>query len=678
MSADRKPLRLVQDDPWLAPHAAALAARHQRFRRALTGVRTAGGGTLAGFARGYEYFGFTRGERRGVSGVWYREWAPGATQLYLVGEFNGWDRASHPLQRDEFGVWHLFLPDRTYARRLVHASKLKVRVVAPGSDLDRLPAYARRVVQDPTTLAFDAQYWVPPTPYRWRHPRPAATAAPRIYEAHVGMAQEVERIGTYAEFRREVLPRIARAGYNAIQLMAVQEHPYYASFGYHVSNLFAPSSRFGTPEDLQALIDEAHGRGLRVFLDVVHSHMVKNVREGLNRFDGTPFQYFHDGPRGVHPAWDSLCYDYAKPEVLRLLLSNVRYWLREFRFDGLRFDGVTSMMYRDHGLGAQFRTYDDYFRAENLDDDAITFLQLANEVAHQTHRGAVTIAEDVSGMPGLARPVAEGGLGFDFRLAMGVPDYWIKLMKERRDEAWSVSELYGVLLNRRRAERHIAYAESHDQALVGDKTLAFWLMDAAMYWHMERRTRHPVIDRGVALHKLLRLLTFSLGGEGYLNFMGNEFGHPEWVDFPRAGNGNSFKYARRQWSLVDAPTLRYAELAEFDRALQALDDRYHLLTDALIEQLLVDEPRQFLAYRRGPLVFLVNLHPQQSLTDWRVSVPDATDYRVVLDTDASEFGGFGLCRRAQIYPRQDVPAYGRAQSLQVYVPARSAQVLTPQ
>jgi 1,4-alpha-glucan branching enzyme len=666
---------LVTIDPWLTPYADRLRERLARYRTARARIE-AEGGLLGPISRGHDYFGFTRGERDGVPGIWYREWAPGARSLRLIGDFNGWDHDSHLLTRDEFGVWSLFLPDAAHAGRLVHESRLKVHVVSDTGAMDRIPAYARRVLQDPATDDFVAQLWMPPVPYRFEHAAPPLTEGLRIYEAHVGIAPEEGRIGAFDEFTERMLPRIAGLGYNAIQLMAVMEHPYYASFGYHVSSFFAVSSRFGTPEALKRLIDAAHGLGLRVLIDLVHSHAASNTREGLNFFDGTEFQYFHAGARGHHPAWDSRLFDYARYEVQRFLLSNVRYWLEEFRCDGFRFDGVTSMLYRDHGLGPGFTSYDDYF-GDNVDVDALLYLQLANDVAHAVQPGAITIAEDVSGMPGLARPVAEGGIGFDYRLAMGVPDFWVRLVRERRDEAWSVGELYRVLLDRRHGEKHVGYVESHDQALVGDKTLAFWLMDQDMYWHMGSASESLVIDRGVALHKLARLITFSLAGEGYLNFMGNEFGHPEWVDFPREGNGFSFYYARRQWSLAENPSLRYHGLNAFDRAMQALDRRFHLLTDSLIEQLAVHEDTQQLVYRRGPLVFAFNFHPSASYAELRIPVPDADDYQVVLNTDDRRFAGHGRCAEEIVYPLQHVTMYGREQSIEIYLPSRSAQVLAP-
>jgi 1,4-alpha-glucan branching enzyme len=595
----------------------------------------------------------------------------------LIGDFNHWDRWSHPLTRDEFGVWSLFLPDNHYANSFVHGGKVKAHVLSStGEEGDRIPAYIRRVIQEQDSHNYVGQYWHPPQPAHFQHESPKLKGGLRIYEAHVGMATEEQRVGTFVEFTKNVLPRISDLGYNAVQLMAIQEHPYYGSFGYHVSNLFAVSSRFGTPEELKQLIDSAHAQGLIVLLDVVHSHAVKNVNEGLNLFDGTDYQYFHAGPRGEHPSWDSKLFDYSKFEVQRLLLSNVRYWLEEFRFDGFRFDGVTSMLYLDHGLGSGFSSYDAYF-GPNVDSDAVDYLMMANELTHTVNPHAITIAEDVSGMVGMARLVKEGGIGFDYRLAMGVPDYWIKILKEKSDEQWSLAELYHTLLNRRFSEKHIGYAESHDQALVGDKTLAFRLMDADMYWHMGKQSQSVIIDRGVALHKMIRLITFSLGGEGYLNFMGNEFGHPEWIDFPREGNNWSYKHARRQWSLADSPDLRYQGLANFDRAMMRLDERYDLLEDRFIEQLLVDEERKLLSYRRGPLVFVFNFHSTESYPDLRISVPDPKDYQLVLNTDEKRFEGFGLVAEHVKYAKQSVPIYAREQSVQIYLPSRTAQVLAP-
>lgn len=670
LRAARRPLsspQIVRDDPWLAPHVGAIRRRMRQV--AATEARlTEGRLGLPDFALGHLHFGLHRTE----AGWRFRERAPNLSGGYLVGEFSGWQESEayrlEPLSED--GTWGIEAPPE--ALRVGQRYRLSLRW--PGGAGSRIPAYANYVVQDPQTRGFDAVVWG--SDFAWRHDAPQRSPEDPllIYEAHVGMAQEAPRVGGYLEFRDRILPRIVEAGYNAIQLMAVQEHPYYASFGYQVANFFAPSSRFGTPDELRALVDAAHGLGLLVIMDLVHSHSAPNVLEGLSRLDGTEMQYFHAGARGRHPAWGSRCFDYGKPEVLHFLLSNCRYWLEAFRFDGFRFDGVTSMLYHDHGLGRVFASYDDYFGA-NVDEDALAYLALANLLVHAVRPGAITIAEDMSGMPGMARPVEDGGLGFDYRLAMGLPDFWIKLLKERADEDWSVGELWGVLTNRRHAEPHIAYAESHDQALVGDQTLIFRLIERLMYSHMSLLTPHPVVDRGIALHKLIRLATFGAGGEAYLNFMGNEFGHPEWIDFPREGNEWSYHYARRQWSLAEDPLLRYRQLGAFDRAMLALAKAAPFLRDPRLRLWHAHEADQVLAFQHGPLFFLFNFNPARSHADYPVAVPPG-EYGIALDSDGPEFGGHGRVAPGQRFFTQPVSgSAGDGHRLRVYLPTRTALVL---
>lgn len=653
--------KLVLDDPWLEPHQPAIERRMRQFSETLAGIE-ADSTTLAAYATGHKHVGI---HFHAAANTWsIREWAPAARAVSLIGDFNNWDRESHALEPSTGGVWKLVLPGAA----LAHGQKVKLHILgADGSRRDRIPACIRRAVQDPTTLDYCGQIWNTPQPHVWLHEfDPATVTAPLIYESHVGMGGEQPRVHTYREFADSVLPRIVRGGYNTVQLMAVQEHPYYGSFGYHVSSFFAPCSRFGTPEDLKYLIDTAHGLGLAVLLDVVHSHAVKNMAEGLNNFDGSGHQYFHDGPLGDHPAWDSKCFDYARPEVRQFLLSNVRYWLEEFRFDGFRFDGVTSMLYHSRGMKA-FGHYGDYF-GDDADDAAILYLKLASRLIQEIKPGAIAIAEDMSGMPGLCRPIEDGGLGFSFRLAMGIPDYWIKLLKHSRDEDWDIGELWGVLANRRFGEATIAYAESHDQALVGDKTLAFWLMDKEMYWHMDLDDPHPVIERGIALHKLIRLVTLVLGGEGWLNFMGNEFGHPEWLDFPREGNGWSYHYCRRQWSLVDNPELKYGWLAEFDRQLMEFTKKFELLSTPPARLLHLDAEQKILVAERANLVFVFNFSIGNSPFGYPLHVPGLETRELVLDSDRAATGGHGRVDPAFDYP---VDADG---VMRVYAPSRSGLV----
>lgn len=655
-------LKLVEQDKLLQPYAGIIERRHQQamaMEREFM-YRTT---RLADSCNSYLYYGL----HRTADGWVFREWAPNATAIYFLGEFNDWRK--HPdyaLTKAGNGNWEIRLP----ADVLAHEMLYRLLVEWDGGSGERLPSHVRRVIQDEYTKLYSAQVWEPLHPYQMRNDRPPRAKNPLIYEAHIGMATEHRRVSTFTEFRLFVLPRIVDLGYNTIQLMAVQEHPYYGSFGYQVANFFAVSSRFGTPEELKALIDAAHGMGLRVVMDIVHSHAVNNEEEGLSRFDGTTDQYFYPGAKGHHPLWDSRCFDYGKHEVINFLLSNCKYWLEEFHFDGFRFDGITSMLYWDHGIERSFTEYAMYYDG-NEDENAITYLTLANRVVHQIVADGITIAEDVSGMPGVASPIEDGGMGFDYRMNMGTPDYWIKLLKERRDEEWHVGDLFYELTNKRDEEHTISYAESHDQALVGDKTIFFRLVDKAVYTSMSVFDKNVIIDRGMALHKMIRLVTIGTAGDGYLNFMGNEWGHPEWIDFPREGNGWSYEHARRLWSLVDDEKLRFRFLNIFDKAmLQAVSENQ--IFDWRPEPLVRDNERQVLIFTRGDLMFVFNFNPEKSFPDYKFDAPSGK-FTYILDTDDKAFDGLGrIDRKTEHFTRYVSPGRGQ---LSLYIPARTGLVL---
>ncbi len=670
-TTEKKPvLKLLKNDSWLLEYESAIEGRHQHALDKLSELTNKGKITLADFATGYLYFGLHRQARGWV----FREWAPHATDIYLIGDFNGWqEMPEYRLTRlGDSGNWEIKLK----AAALKHGDLYKLKIYWDGGCGERIPAWARRVVQDEGTKIFSAQVWNPETPYEFKKKNFKPSVAPlMIYECHVGMSQDAEKVGTYREFRENVLPRIEKEGYNCIQVMAIQEHPYYGSFGYHVSSFFAASSRFGTPEELKELIDDAHQRGIAVIMDIVHSHAVKNEMEGLGNFAGDPCQYFNQGMRREHPAWDSLCFDYGKNEVLHFLLSNCKFWLDEYKFDGFRFDGVTSMLYYSHGLGEAFCGYGDYFNGHQ-DDNAICYLTLANELIHQVNPKAITIAEEVSGMPGLAAPFKDGGYGFDYRMAMNIPDYWIKTIKELKDEDWKPSSMFWEVTNRRKDEKTISYCESHDQALVGDKTIIFRLVDADMYWHFKKGDENHAAVRGIALHKMIRLLTASTINGGYLNFMGNEFGHPEWIDFPREGNGWSHKYARRQWNLVDNKDLCYHYLGDFDEAMIKMLKSERNIQKSPVVEIWHNDGDQVLAYRRDNLTFVFNFSPVRSFTGYGFMVPKGK-YDVVLNTDNPAFGGQGLnddsiSHFTNYDPLLDKDGKGW---LKLYLPARSAVVL---
>ena len=662
------PYEITSIDPWLAPHAGDIELRMNRFKEKRWQI-AGGAQTLEEFANGHLYFGF---HRTGTGWV-FREWLPGADEVHLMGDFNGWNRESHPLKRDDQGNWEIVLEGRD---ALKHGQYVKLWVRKGEDWFERLPAYSIKVSMDEEFKKLCTQVWAPEEAFRWTDDgfRAKKPEAPLIYEAHVGMAQDREGIGTYREFADRVLPRIQRLGYNTIQLMAIQEHPYYGSFGYQVTNFFAAAHWYGVPEDLKYLINRAHEMGIRVLLDVVHSHACPNVGEGLYLQDGTDDQYFLSGDGGWHPAWGTKLFNYGRVEVLHFLLSNLKFWLTEYHFDGFRFDGVTSMIYHDHGLGSAFTNYGMYF-SMNTDLEAINYLQLANELIHEVNENALSIAEDMSGMPGMCLPIEKGGIGFDYRLSMGEPDYWIKLLKDTRDEDWQMHALWHEMTTRRPQEKVIGYCESHDQALVGDKTILFRMADAEMYTGMAKDYHSLTMDRAIELHKIIRLFTMSLGGNGYLNFMGNEFGHPEWIDFPREGNGWSYKYCRRQWSLVDNPDLKYEWLNEFDRAMITMAREHHLLDDPYAVSLWIDQDRKIITYSRGGLLFVVNFHNSYSEPAFFLHAHTTGEgrYKVILSSDEFRFGGNGTIAHDYVY--QTEYHEGQGLGFNVYSPCRTAMVL---
>lgn len=657
--------RIVKNDSWLEPFTDNIRNWIQAYESKEKELTN--GQSIKDFASGYMYFGL---HSQGSKWI-IREWAPNATHIYLIGVFNHWTESNEwafkPIGN---GNWE-FSTDKS---KLRHNDLYALSVHWNGGSGKRIPAWATRVVQDDESKMFNAQVWNPEKSYRWKNKNYVFNNdAPFIYEAHIGMSGEEERVHTYNEFRENILPRVKKAGYNVIQFMAIPEHPYYGSFGYHISSFFAPSSRFGTPEELKQLIDEAHGMGIAVIMDLIHSHAVKNEIEGLGKFDGTQYQFFHSGSKGLHPAWDSYCFDYGKNQVLHFLLSNIRYWLEEFNFDGFRFDGVTSMLYLDHGLEKAFTSYNDYFSA-NTDVQAIVYFKLANKLIHQIQAQALSIAEDVSGMPGLSAPIDDGGLGFDYRMSMGVPDYWIKIIKEKHDNEWDVGDMFYQLTSHRDEEKVVSYAESHDQALVGDKTIIFRLIDKEMYYSMRKDQQNLLVDRGIALHKMIRLITASCAAGAYLNFMGNEFGHPEWIDFPREGNNWSYKHARRLWSLADNEELKYHWLKDFDRDMIHLLNVQNLVNIPEVWKIWEDKADQVLVYLRGDYLFVFNFNPEKSFTDYGIPFSPAK-FKVVLNTDSGLYGGFDRIDDRMKYYTLPLNSDLNSHQLKLYLPARSAFVL---
>ena len=653
--------QVLEFNPYLYPYQSYIERRMALYRQTRQWL-VPDGEKLSSIANMHEYYGFHRAD----GGWYYREWAPSAERLNLIGDFNRWNKRSHPLHRLGDGTWEIFLPGED---ALWDGCNVKVVVQTSYDRKERLPIFTRYATQDPDSLVWCTTIRCEED-FVWTDEGFKGEDNLFIYEAHTGMAQEDEKVSSYREFTEKILPRIKKAGYNTLQLMAVMEHPYYGSFGYQVSNFFAPSSRFGTPNDLKDLINTAHKMGIRVLLDLVHSHAVKNHAEGINMFDGTVWQFFYDGMKGEHPAWDTKCFDYGREGVLRFLLSNLKYWLTEYHFDGFRFDGITSMIYHDHGLGVSFDSPEKYF-SDNTHEEAIAYLQLANELIREIKPDAITVAEDMSGMPGMCLPIEEGGIGFDYRLGMGLPDLWIRMASEKNPLKWNVGKMWHEMILRRKGEKTIAYVESHDQALVGDQTLIFRLAQAGMYTDMSAEIHNREIDRAIAMHKMTKLMTASAGGEGYLNFMGNEFGHPEWIDFPREDNGLSYHYCRRQWSLQDNPFLKYKRLGDFDRDMVCLLKNSGIYEQFLPDQMYYNETQKVIVFYRNGYLFAFNFNPVHTYSKISVPIYGAPDYRVVLSSDEEKYGGFGRTIQTLCKPyMQDGTAH-----IDLTLPAQTAIVL---
>ena len=657
---------IYDQDPYLMPFRDAIDARKARIKaaRAAIALSSKKGAKISDNVNNQIYYPLHK-----EGGEWvFREWAPGANRIYLIGDFNGFKREErYALKPIGDGNWELKVPES----EICHGSLYKWFVEWPGGGGERIPAYATRCVQDPDTKVFCAQVWAPAEPYQWQCSKKVKVVNPLIYEAHIGMSSEEETVASFSYFRENVLPRIAELGYNTLQIMALQEHPYYGSFGYQVSSFYALSSRYGTPEEFKALVDQAHKKGIAVIMDIVHSHAVKNETEGISRLDGTYTTYFHEGARGNHPAWDSRCFDYGKGATRYFLLSNVKYWMEEYHLDGFRFDGVTSMLYHNHGLGIDFCGYETYFNG-GVDEDAVTYLALANILAKEINPNSITIAEDMSGMAGLAAPVEEGGVGFDYRMSMGVPDMWIKWIKERDDHDWDMGTLWYELTNKRADEKTISYAECHDQALVGDKTIIFRLIDKEMYFSMDKATQNITVDRGLALHKMIRLVTLATAGNGYLNFMGNEFGHPEWIDFPREGNGWSYSHARRIWSISERDDLHYKGLREFDKTIIGLFRKEKILSGGHYCHCCDNNSKVLIFTRKDNYMFAFNFNPEQSFVDYAFEAPEG-EWQVLFSSDDPCFDGFG-----RICVGEKIPTLTNnkgKQLLSLYLPSRTVVVL---
>ena len=670
-------IELLNQDLYLRPHEHKIRERLNTYNHILQTI-TETDKDLLTFAHSYNTMGLHLNNNNDVI---YKEYAPNAKSISLFGEFNNWNRNEYIGQKDKNGLWTITIPNKNGSCPIKHNTKLKANVCLADciTKVDRNPIWSRYLIQNKDSYLYDTVFWNPPKPYEWKSKQfMQRKRSLRIYEAHVGMSSLDCKVSTYREFADTVIPRIKNTGYNAIQLMAIMEHVDYASFGYHVTNFFAIASRSGTPDDLKYLIDVAHQNDLIVLIDIVHSHASCNQSDGISNWDGTDYLYFHSGSRGKHDLWDSRLFNYSNYETLRLLLSNCAFYQEEYHFDGFRFDGVTSILYKHHGIGYGFTgNYNEYFN-DQFDLDGGVYTMLANYLIHLINPNAITIAEDVSGMPGLCRPIDEGGFGFDYRLNMSIADKWIHIMRNIRDEHWDMGNITYTLTNRRNNEKHVGYCESHDQSIVGDKTLSMWLFDKELYWNMSVLSEETlVINRGICLHKMIRLITFALGGEAYLNFMGNEFGHPEWVDFPRPGNNFSYEHCRRRWDLVDDKLLRYRFLYKWDCVMNNLDEVFCFLPSQQYHVSCKDEETKVIVFEKGDLLFVFNFNISKCFEHYKVGTPWRTPHIIIVDSDESRFMGKDRLTygHENFFPCMHDSYQGRPNYIQLYVPNRTCMVL---
>ncbi|XP_020575032.1 1,4-alpha-glucan-branching enzyme 3, chloroplastic/amyloplastic isoform X2 [Phalaenopsis equestris] len=516
---------------------------------------------------------------------------------------------------------------KKYMPTISHGSRYRVYFNTPNGPLERVPAWATYLLPDPDGEKFCAVHWEPPPEavHKWKNARPKVPKSLRVYECHVGISGAEPKVSSFNEFVSKVLPHIKEAGYNAIQLIGLVEHRDYSSVGYRVTNLFAVSSRYGTPDDFKRLVDEAHGLGLLVFLDIVHSYAAADELVGLSLYDGSNDCYFHSGKRGHHKHWGTRMYKYGDVDVLHFLLSNLKWWVTEYLIDGFNFHSLSSMFYTHNGFATFSGEMEEYCN-QYVDKDALIYLILANEMLHDVHPNIITIAEDIV-------------------------DVLVK--------------------NSQGSDKMLVYVENHNQSMSGGRSFADILLSKQAH---KSSKREDMVLRGSSLLKMMKLITFTISGPAYLNFMGNEFGHPNRVEFPSPGNNYSFSYANRQWDLPRNEGL-HCDQFNFDKDMTRLDEIEQILSKRLPNIHHVNDSVKVISYIRGPLLFIFNFHSEMSYELYNIGVEEAGEYQIILNTDETIYGGLGVLRRDQyllrtISKRND----GYRNSLEVTLPSSSAQV----
>ena len=666
---------IINQDHSLKPFELEIKERMELYKEKLNEIKNKEK-SLENIAKSYKSMGINLMPNGDIK---YREYAPGAKGISLFGEFNNWNKEQFWAKKDKFGFWELIIPNENGAPKIQHGQIVKVNVVLEdGNWMERNPIWSHYLIQNKESIILENIFWNPEIKYKWKYPQKhiKKPESLRIYEVHIGLSSFDPKINSYKEFADTILPRVKKTGYTAIQFMAIMEHAEYASFGYHVNYLFAISSRFGTPEEFMYLIDKCHENGLFVIMDIIHSHASPNVNDGFNYWDGTDHLYFHGGNLGNHVQWNSKLYNYSSYETLRLLLSNCAYYIKEYRIDGFRFDCVTSMLYSHHGIDYNFTgNYKEYFN-EFFNLESSVYLMLANSLIHKLNPEAITIAEDFSGTPGLCRPVEEGGLGFDYKLNMKICDKWKQYLLYKKDEEWNIEDIIYTLKNRRYKEKNISYCESHDQSFVGNCSLSSLLFSSERFWNMSNNSPEtPVIGRGISLHKMIRLLTFALGGEGYLSFMGNEFGCPDSLDFPKKENRFSYSHSRRRWDLCDNKDLRYRFLYKWEIIMNILEEIFHFIESEEEYISTKHEDDKVIVFEKGVLLFIFNFHPVKDFQDYQIGTKWGTPHKIILDSDEKRFMGKGRLNHTSSYSTVKKSFKNRPYNMKLDMPSRTCMIL---
>ena len=594
----------------------------------------------------------------GDEGTAFAVWAPNAERVSVVGDWCNWDGRQFPMRRmGSSGIWELFIPG--VAANALYKFELRTR---EGDLRVKTDPMALKMQQSPDTAAIV----VPSDTYDWRdaewmtsrRTRHLAFEPVHIYEVHLGSWARVPEEGNRSLTYREIAPRLAehvkRLGFTHVELLPVMEHPFYGSWGYQVTGYYAPTSRYGNPEDFRFLIDTLHQAGIGVFLDWVPAHFPKDDY-ALRRFDGTAL-YEHEDPRlGEHPDWGTLIFNYGRKEVRNFLVANALYWLHEFHIDGLRVDAVASMLYLDYSRNAGEWVPNRYGGRENL--EAIDFLRQMNDVVCEDAPGCVTIAEDSTAWPGVTRPIRAGGLGFTFKWNMGwMHDTLGYFERDPIYRRFHQDELTFAMVYEH--SEHFIMPLSHDEMVH---------LKGSLYEKMPG-------DHWQKLANMRALLAYQVTRPGKsLLFMGTELAEPTEWNHDQSLN----------WHLLHEPD-RAAFMAFMER-LGAVYRAYPALWagDADPQGFewidVSDREHSILSYLRWSgerhVVVILNLTPTPH-PGYRIGVPDMTEYERVLSTDDPAWGGSGFGEFSRL-PAHDIPWHGRRYSIELDLPPLSAVVLAP-